>query len=436
MTWIGRVSGGHRFEDIESGYRVFRVGPLLEAQEYYEGYKYSETVEVAVLPHAARLPRRQHLRHQHPRRAHAYPALRRRRRCRLHAARLVPARLLAEMPRRRERSRCAARPSRRRDRSGGDRLLLTLLKPVLPRRRQRALVRPRLVPLRSDLHPPRMALARRRSSKTASAVMFPYGIIPWLPDALLYPLLGDWVVTLSMVAGAVFMLVGDVPVPARMREPGAVRVFLLNPLLWNGVTQFQLTTIWSFAFFFLAAWQFERRHTVRASLLLRARRRHPSDDGRPPRWRLRAPGRRSGCGGCPGALRCALARPSRSPRPPSSCSLSTPALTDAARARIALSTFDNMRRLSIVAARRSPLPPLTAWIYRHQRRRPRGPWPAHARRPRLRPTSGRWERSSRASPSTSPPTPSTRTASYRVVIEERPRRRHGAVHEGRRHARQ
>src|SRR6185437_41993 len=49
MTWIGRVSGGHRFEDIESGYRVFRVGPLLEAQEYYEGYKYSETVEVAVL---------------------------------------------------------------------------------------------------------------------------------------------------------------------------------------------------------------------------------------------------------------------------------------------------------------------------------------------------------------------------------------------------
>ncbi|MGH2632291.1 MAG: glycosyltransferase family 2 protein, partial [Tepidiformaceae bacterium] len=49
MTWIGRFSGGHRFEDIEGGYRVFRVGPLLEAQEYYEGYKYSETVEVAVI---------------------------------------------------------------------------------------------------------------------------------------------------------------------------------------------------------------------------------------------------------------------------------------------------------------------------------------------------------------------------------------------------
>src|SRR5690349_6027094 len=28
-----------------------------------------------------------------------------------------------------------------------------------------------------------------------SAVMFPYGIVPWLPAALLYPLLGDWIVT-------------------------------------------------------------------------------------------------------------------------------------------------------------------------------------------------------------------------------------------------
>ena len=49
MTWIGRFSGGFKFEDIESGYRVFRIGPLLDAQQYYRGYKYSETVEVAVI---------------------------------------------------------------------------------------------------------------------------------------------------------------------------------------------------------------------------------------------------------------------------------------------------------------------------------------------------------------------------------------------------
>ncbi len=49
MTWIARVSGDFAFEDVESGYRVFRIGPLLDAQQYYEGYKYSETVEVAVI---------------------------------------------------------------------------------------------------------------------------------------------------------------------------------------------------------------------------------------------------------------------------------------------------------------------------------------------------------------------------------------------------
>ena len=95
MTWIGRVSGGHRFEDIESGYRVFRVGPLLEAQQYYKGYKYSETVEVAVLLTRLGYNVDNTLRHQHPRGPYAHAALRRRRRRHLHAARLVPARLLA-----------------------------------------------------------------------------------------------------------------------------------------------------------------------------------------------------------------------------------------------------------------------------------------------------------------------------------------------------
>ena len=34
---------------MESGYRVFRAGPLADALRYYRGYKYSETVEVAVV---------------------------------------------------------------------------------------------------------------------------------------------------------------------------------------------------------------------------------------------------------------------------------------------------------------------------------------------------------------------------------------------------
>ena len=40
---------GVRLNDVESGYRVFRAGALCDALSYYRGYKYSETVEVAVV---------------------------------------------------------------------------------------------------------------------------------------------------------------------------------------------------------------------------------------------------------------------------------------------------------------------------------------------------------------------------------------------------
>ena len=40
---------GHRLRDVESGYRIFRAGALADALDYYKGYKYSETVEVAVV---------------------------------------------------------------------------------------------------------------------------------------------------------------------------------------------------------------------------------------------------------------------------------------------------------------------------------------------------------------------------------------------------
>jgi glycosyltransferase involved in cell wall biosynthesis len=40
---------GYRLLDVESGYRIFRVGALVDALGYYRGYKYSETVEIAVV---------------------------------------------------------------------------------------------------------------------------------------------------------------------------------------------------------------------------------------------------------------------------------------------------------------------------------------------------------------------------------------------------
>ncbi|HEX5480740.1 MAG TPA: glycosyltransferase family 2 protein [Dehalococcoidia bacterium] len=49
MSAWASIWSGRRFRDVESGYRAFRVGPLLAALRYYKGYKYSETVEVAVI---------------------------------------------------------------------------------------------------------------------------------------------------------------------------------------------------------------------------------------------------------------------------------------------------------------------------------------------------------------------------------------------------
>ncbi|HEY8546882.1 MAG TPA: glycosyltransferase family 2 protein [Acidimicrobiales bacterium] len=48
-AWATLWAGGVRFHDVTSGYRLLRLGALCDALEHYEGYKYSETVEVAVV---------------------------------------------------------------------------------------------------------------------------------------------------------------------------------------------------------------------------------------------------------------------------------------------------------------------------------------------------------------------------------------------------
>jgi glycosyltransferase involved in cell wall biosynthesis len=48
-AWATLWAGGVQLRDVESGYRIFRLGPLVDALDYYRGYRYSETVEVAVV---------------------------------------------------------------------------------------------------------------------------------------------------------------------------------------------------------------------------------------------------------------------------------------------------------------------------------------------------------------------------------------------------
>jgi len=47
--WATRWSDGVDLRDVESGYRVFRLGALAHALDFYRGYRYSETVEVAIV---------------------------------------------------------------------------------------------------------------------------------------------------------------------------------------------------------------------------------------------------------------------------------------------------------------------------------------------------------------------------------------------------
>jgi glycosyltransferase involved in cell wall biosynthesis len=49
MSAWASLWAGHRLKDVESGYRIFRAAALADALDYYQGYKYSETVEVAVV---------------------------------------------------------------------------------------------------------------------------------------------------------------------------------------------------------------------------------------------------------------------------------------------------------------------------------------------------------------------------------------------------
>ncbi len=49
MSVWATLWAGIPLPDVESGYRVFRLGALADALDYYRGYRYSETVEVAVV---------------------------------------------------------------------------------------------------------------------------------------------------------------------------------------------------------------------------------------------------------------------------------------------------------------------------------------------------------------------------------------------------
>ncbi|MBX7110465.1 MAG: glycosyltransferase family 2 protein [Dehalococcoidia bacterium] len=265
MTWIGRLTSGAPLHDIESGYRMFRVGPLLEAQQYYRGYRYSETVEVAVI--LARLGHRvdNDLRIE-------VPVARTR-------TRLKDAAVDAfAMPLAWYRLACWRDcPQPLRSVAGATLALLPFL--VLAAALLVMLSHPYFVAddaAQSYYHVRYLSesLFTRHewpwhvaTLEGGHAVMFPYAAIPWIPLAFLYPLLGDWIVTASMAAGSVFLVYGVQRWQPAVRRPVLLAVCLLNPIFWSIVLEFQLPTVWAFGAAACGAASLRERHP-RAALAL------------------------------------------------------------------------------------------------------------------------------------------------------------------------
>jgi len=95
-----------------------------------------------------------------------------------------------------------------------------------------------------------------------AAYTFPYAFVPWTSAAVVWPVFGDWTVTLWLVLG----LVGAIAamfwaLPELRRHPWLGAAALVNPALVLGPIMGQLPFLWATAFLFLAvgAWRRQRR---------------------------------------------------------------------------------------------------------------------------------------------------------------------------------
>ena len=95
-----------------------------------------------------------------------------------------------------------------------------------------------------------------------AAYTFPYAFVPWTSAALVWPLFGDWTVTLWLVMGSVGLVAAQFwALPELRRRPWLAAATLVNPALVLGPIFGQLPFLWATAFLFLAvgAWRRNRR---------------------------------------------------------------------------------------------------------------------------------------------------------------------------------
>ena len=266
MSAWASIWSGRRFQDVESGYRAFRVGPLLDALQYYKGYKYSETVEIAVI-----LPLLGY---------------------RIHDTTLVDIPVFRSSTRLKDvvidlvampcawwrvfaTRRLPAGIPRSLAYYGLPLIFAALLLPVF-------LMLSRSIYLANDtvnnyVHVWYISQSIFDNGRipihfagldNGRALTFPYGLVPWTANALVYPLLGDWSVTLFLVLAGVAVVLGALVVRPAMRDPWLLLLFVANPFFIDALAGGQYSFLWATAAFFALVWSVERERWVLAAVLM------------------------------------------------------------------------------------------------------------------------------------------------------------------------
>ncbi|TAJ19774.1 MAG: glycosyltransferase [Dehalococcoidia bacterium] len=268
MTALGSLFAGRRMHDIESGYRLIRLGPLLHAQEHYRGHRYSECVEFAVV--AQRLGYRV----DNDFVVHV-PVLRTNTRLKDAVSHVIRMALAWYRV-------VCWRDVPKAQRSWIGVALATAILAVFSG--FLGIVFSHTVYLGNDsaqsyghvwfiahslqsghgipLHVPYL--------ENGEALTLPYAAIPWIPAALLRLVIGDFAVTLTMVVGVVLLLWGISRWLPRTASPLVMAAVVVNWQLWNSILQFQLPTVWALGLAALAAAEFDRDRPRRGAALAAA----------------------------------------------------------------------------------------------------------------------------------------------------------------------
>ncbi len=364
MSAWASVWSGRRYHDVESGYRAFRVGPLLDALRYYKGYKYSETVEIAVI-----LPILGY--RVHDTTLVDIPVFRSRTRLKDVAIDLVA------MP-------CAwwRVMAARHLPSGVPTWFAYWMLPLFFAAALlgvlRILTRPIFLGddtvnnyahvwyisdrLFSGGHIP----LRFAELDGGRAFTFPYGAVPWTLNALVYPLFGDWSVTLFLVLAAVAVAAAAMIVRPSMRDPWLMLLFIANPFFIDALASGQYSFLWSAAGFFALVWSVERRSWALAGAAMWfTASTHPIEGGLAVgayvAWvAVRSPEKRT-----PIVLAAAVVAPLLAPS--LYFSLRTPALAENSWRTVALSILQDLPRRGTVLAAPFALTSLAPLLRRHYR---------------------------------------------------------------------